>query len=273
MSVQIYSAEMSLVICDNEDKCKSLLNNSPSCLKQLVHIKPISKETTELAKRKGINMLSFEYVEKLGAEKKNRPVVCRVCNNMRVILRKLRALTGCLIFFLFEWNDSRLNLRTCAPFATRPERRATPRVLCWPMKMLWLTSVQRFCSWVTRNPTARTWWCPSCLWHTCWNAFAKLQCTCREAPSVSLVVTSVIWWMIWKPFDLPSLQPSHACSTAFSTRFRAAWTARHSSASSSTQHSVPRRTNCDVVLSGITLSGINLYWEKFKTVWVDASDF
>lgn len=81
----INQAEMSLVICDNEDKCKSLLNNSPSCLKQLVHIKPISKETTELAKRKGINMLSFEYVEKLGAEKKNRPVppqpedLCTIC--------------------------------------------------------------------------------------------------------------------------------------------------------------------------------------------------
>jgi hypothetical protein len=71
-------AEMSLVICDNEDKCKSLLNNSPPCLKQLVHMKPISQETIELAKRKGINTLSFDYVEKLGAEKKHRPVVCRV---------------------------------------------------------------------------------------------------------------------------------------------------------------------------------------------------
>jgi len=74
----IFVAEMSLVICDNEDKCKSLLNNAPPCLKQLVHIKPISKETVELAKRKGINTLSFDYVEKLGAEKKHRPVVCRV---------------------------------------------------------------------------------------------------------------------------------------------------------------------------------------------------
>ena len=68
---------MSTVICGNDDKCKSLLNNNvPSCLKQLVHIKPVSRETQELAKRKGLLLFSFEQVEKLGAEKKNRPVVC-----------------------------------------------------------------------------------------------------------------------------------------------------------------------------------------------------
>lgn len=68
---------MSTVICENDEKCKSLLNNNvPSCLKQLVHIKPVSKETQELAQRKGLLLFSFEQVEKLGAEKKNRPVVC-----------------------------------------------------------------------------------------------------------------------------------------------------------------------------------------------------
>lgn len=101
--VFVYLAEMSLVICDNEDKCKSLLNNSPSCLKQLVHIKPISKETSELAKRKGINMLSFEYVEKLGAEKKNRPVVCARFLNIAcsVILRKASCFNYLSNLFLF----------------------------------------------------------------------------------------------------------------------------------------------------------------------------
>lgn len=67
---------MTTVICENEDKIKSLLNETPSCLKQLIHIKPISSETVELAKRKGINTYSFEHVERLGAEKKNRPLVC-----------------------------------------------------------------------------------------------------------------------------------------------------------------------------------------------------
>jgi hypothetical protein len=69
------TAEMSLVICDNEDKCKLLLNKPPDCLKQLVHIKPISKETIESAKRKNINILSFECVQRIGAERKHIPMV------------------------------------------------------------------------------------------------------------------------------------------------------------------------------------------------------
>ena len=70
---------MALVICENDEKCKSLLNDPPPCLKQLIHIKAISKDTIEMAKRKGITTLSFEHVERLGAEKKNRPLVCCVC--------------------------------------------------------------------------------------------------------------------------------------------------------------------------------------------------
>jgi long-chain acyl-CoA synthetase len=71
----LLTAEMSLVICDNEEKCKLLLNKPPDCLKQLVHIKPISKETVELAKRKNINILSFECVQRIGAERKHTPMV------------------------------------------------------------------------------------------------------------------------------------------------------------------------------------------------------
>lgn len=66
---------MSTVICENDDKCKSLLNDPPPCLKQLIHIKSITKETAELAKRKNIATFSFEQVERLGAEKKNVPMV------------------------------------------------------------------------------------------------------------------------------------------------------------------------------------------------------
>ncbi|XP_046631197.1 long-chain-fatty-acid--CoA ligase 5-like [Daphnia pulicaria] len=81
----INQTEMSLVICDNEEKCKLLLNKPPDCLKQLVHIKPISKETVELAKRKNINILSFECVQRIGAERKHTPMppkpedLCTIC--------------------------------------------------------------------------------------------------------------------------------------------------------------------------------------------------
>lgn len=80
-------AEMSVVICENDEKCKSLLNNPPACLKQLIHIKPISKETVELAKRLNINTLSFELVEKFGVERKYNPVVCLVHWCISYILR------------------------------------------------------------------------------------------------------------------------------------------------------------------------------------------
>jgi long-chain acyl-CoA synthetase len=66
---------MSLVICENDEKCKSLLNDTPTCLRIMVHIKPLSNETIELAKRKGITILSFEYVERLGAQHEYKPTV------------------------------------------------------------------------------------------------------------------------------------------------------------------------------------------------------
>lgn len=80
-------AEISVVICENDEKCKSLLNNPPACLKQLIHIKPISKETVELAKRLNINTLSFELVEKFGVERKYNPVVCLAHCCISYILR------------------------------------------------------------------------------------------------------------------------------------------------------------------------------------------
>lgn len=63
----INQAEIQLVICDSDDKCVSLLNDPPACLKTLVHIKRVSNTTMELAKRKGIEMISLERVEKIGA--------------------------------------------------------------------------------------------------------------------------------------------------------------------------------------------------------------
>lgn len=68
---------MTTVICESDDKCKSLLNEPPACLRQLIHIKPISKETIEMAQRRNIRTFSFDEVERLGAEKKHVPVVSR----------------------------------------------------------------------------------------------------------------------------------------------------------------------------------------------------
>ena len=83
---------MALVICENDEKCKSLLNDTPACLKIMVHIKPLTNATIELAKSKGITTLSFEYVENLGAQNKHKPTV-GYCE-YKIIIIKFRALTN-----------------------------------------------------------------------------------------------------------------------------------------------------------------------------------
>lgn len=105
---------MSVVICENDEKAKSLLNNPPACLKQLIHIKPISKETIDLAKRLNINTLSFSLVERFGVERKYNPMVCFAhCytsyilrNAVRTILFLAASKTGRFVYHLLHiWNN------------------------------------------------------------------------------------------------------------------------------------------------------------------------
>lgn len=71
------------MICDSDDKCVSLLNDPPACLKTLVHIKRVSNTTMELAKRKGIEMISLERVEKIGASSPQKEFVSRPARRCR----------------------------------------------------------------------------------------------------------------------------------------------------------------------------------------------
>ncbi len=105
-------ADMSTVICENDDKCKSLLNDAPSCVRQLVHIKPVSKETLELAQRKNIRLYSFEEVERIGAEKKNKPVVSLLAlffyyfiGANEVLFSTASTTLGFMHHLLYVWND------------------------------------------------------------------------------------------------------------------------------------------------------------------------
>jgi len=69
--ILLISADMSLVICDDDAKINLLLEQAPHCLKRLVHIKEVSKETSLRAKKQGIELLRLEEVEKLGAANLN----------------------------------------------------------------------------------------------------------------------------------------------------------------------------------------------------------
>ena len=58
---------MSLVICDDDAKINMLLDKAPPCLRRIVHIKDLKKETSVRARKQGIELLRLEEVEKIGA--------------------------------------------------------------------------------------------------------------------------------------------------------------------------------------------------------------
>ncbi|CAK9819906.1 Long-chain-fatty-acid--CoA ligase 1 [Anthophora quadrimaculata] len=68
----INQAEINLVVCENDQKCNLLLDKAPRCLRKLVVIKETKQTTIQRAKNRGVELLKFEDVERLGAQK-NQP--------------------------------------------------------------------------------------------------------------------------------------------------------------------------------------------------------
>jgi len=71
----LISAEISLVVCENDAKVNSLLEKAPRCLKQIVTLRELQPATRQRAKARGVTIHTFEEVEKLGATKANPEVV------------------------------------------------------------------------------------------------------------------------------------------------------------------------------------------------------
>ncbi|XP_058810424.1 long-chain-fatty-acid--CoA ligase 5 [Phymastichus coffea] len=63
----INQADIAVVICYDDKKCNLLLDKAPRCLRKLVVIKEIKQATQQRAKNRGIELLRFEDVEKLGS--------------------------------------------------------------------------------------------------------------------------------------------------------------------------------------------------------------
>ncbi|KOC60001.1 Long-chain-fatty-acid--CoA ligase 5 [Habropoda laboriosa] len=81
----INQAEINLVVCENDQKCNLLLDKAPRCLRKMVVIKEIKQTTIQRAKNRGVELLRFEDVERLGAQK-NQPEyppkvtdLCTIC--------------------------------------------------------------------------------------------------------------------------------------------------------------------------------------------------
>lgn len=61
------SAEIAVVICEDDAKCNMLLERAPRYLKKIIIIKDASPATRQRAKNRGIEILRFDEVEKIGA--------------------------------------------------------------------------------------------------------------------------------------------------------------------------------------------------------------
>ncbi|XP_012252895.2 long-chain-fatty-acid--CoA ligase 5 isoform X3 [Athalia rosae] len=81
----INQAEISLVVCEDDKKCNLLLDKAPRCLRKLVVMKEIRPATNQRAKNRGVELLKFDDVERLGSQKDHpevppRPMdLCTIC--------------------------------------------------------------------------------------------------------------------------------------------------------------------------------------------------
>ncbi|KAK0166169.1 hypothetical protein PV328_004612 [Microctonus aethiopoides] len=81
----INQADISLVICEDDKKCNLLLDKAPRCLRKLIVIKPTRPATNQRAKNRGVELLRFEDIERIGAQKSYPEVppkpmdLCTIC--------------------------------------------------------------------------------------------------------------------------------------------------------------------------------------------------
>ncbi|XP_008197074.1 long-chain-fatty-acid--CoA ligase 5 isoform X5 [Tribolium castaneum] len=81
----IKQAEITVVVCEDDQKCNLLLDRSPRCLRKLIVYKDVRPATKQRAKNRGVEIVKFHDVEVLGS-KSNHPEVppkpsdlCTIC--------------------------------------------------------------------------------------------------------------------------------------------------------------------------------------------------
>lgn len=62
-------AEISVVVVDTDEKCNQLLDRSPKCLRRIIVIRGTRPSTNQKARNRGVELLSFEEVERAGTSK------------------------------------------------------------------------------------------------------------------------------------------------------------------------------------------------------------
>lgn len=62
-------AEISVVVVDTDEKCNQLLDRSPKCLRRIVVIRGSRPSTIQKARNRGVELFTFDEIEKAGATK------------------------------------------------------------------------------------------------------------------------------------------------------------------------------------------------------------
>lgn len=81
----IRQTDMSTVIVEDDKKASLLLDKAPRGLRRLITIKPIRSATIQRAKNRGVDVHTFDEIEKLGAKRDNPEVpprpedICTIC--------------------------------------------------------------------------------------------------------------------------------------------------------------------------------------------------
>lgn len=109
----INQTEIQLVVVEDDKKVNLLLDKAPRFLRKFVVIKPVRPNTLQRAKNRGIEIYSFDEVEKLGAQKDHPELppqsgdICTICytsgttgNPKGVVLTHQNVLAGVVAVLL-----------------------------------------------------------------------------------------------------------------------------------------------------------------------------
>lgn len=73
-----FPAEISVLIVDDDSKCNQIIDRAPRCLKKIISIREVRMATMQRARSRAIEIIRFDEIERVGAQKMFEEVVSYV---------------------------------------------------------------------------------------------------------------------------------------------------------------------------------------------------